>query len=295
MMGLTAARPKNMWGITDQPSENLYIPMIALIDKIIDETPDTKTFRLRFEDEQYQKSFSWEPGQFVEVTVFGAGEAPIGFASSPLEKNYFELTVVERGKVTKAMHGLKIGDKVGIRGPLGNCWPLDDIKGMDIIIVGGGCGLAPIRPAIFQILANRKDYGDFWMLYGARTPIDCNFKYDLQNWSSSSDMKLLETVDVGDETWTKSVGVVTTLFGEVGTPADNAVALVCGPPIMIKFAVRELIKMGLPDDRIVTSLESYMKCGVGKCGHCCINHAYVCTEGPVFTYKDIKLLPELKL
>ncbi|MCL4500124.1 MAG: FAD/NAD(P)-binding protein [Chloroflexi bacterium] len=294
-MELTAARPRKMWGVTDQPSANLYVPMVAVIDGIIDETPDTKTFRLRFEDDEYARSFSWEPGQFVEVTVFGAGEAPIGFASNSLEKSFFELTVVDRGKVTKAMHKLNVGDKVGVRGPLGNCWPLDEVKGRNLVIVGGGCGLAPLRPAIFKILEDRGSYGDLWFLYGARTPADRNFKYDLELWSVRQDMHLLETVDVPDETWNEHIGVVTTLFGQMKINPSDAVAFTCGPPIMIKFATIALLKMGFSEDRIVMSMERYMKCGVGKCGHCCVNHVYLCTEGPVFTYKDLLALPELSL
>lgn len=294
-MLLTPTKPKRMWGVTDNPSGNLYIPMTAVIDNVVDETPDTKTFRVRFEDEEYQKSFEWEPGQFVEVTVFGAGEAPIGFASSPLEKSYFELTVVARGTVTKAMHLLGKGDQIGIRGPLGNCWPLDQIKGMDILIVSGGCGCAPLRPAIFQILANRKDYGRFWLLYGSRTPADCVFKCDFSEWGACPDIELLQTVDVADETWDGNVGVVTTLFDKMEFKPENTVALTCGPPIMIKFAVLDLVKRGLTEDRIVTSLERYMKCGVGKCGHCCINHSYICTEGPVFTYQQMKSLFESEI
>ncbi len=294
-MELTAAKPAKMWGVTDNPSGNLYVPMIAVIEDIIDETPDTKTFKLAFEDKEYAGSFSWEPGQFVEVTIFGAGEAPIGFASSPLEKDFFELTVVERGAVTQAMHVLGKGDKVGIRGPLGNCWPLDAIKGRDIIIISGGCGLAPLRPAIFKILADRKDYGEIWMLYGARTPADRDFKYDLEAWSKRDDMHLLQTVDIADDTWTENVGVVTTLFDRIKVDAEKAVALMCGPPIMIKFATIGLIKTGFSEDRVITSLERYMKCGVGKCGHCCVNHVYICTEGPVFTYRQMRMLPELGL
>jgi len=291
---LTAARPRKMWGVTDQPSANLYIPMPAVIEDIVDETPDTKTFRLRFEDVDYAKSFSFEPGQFVEVTVFGAGEAPIGFASSPLEKSFIELTIVDRGKVTGAMHKCKVGDRLGIRGPMGNCWPLEEIKGMNVVVVSGGCGLAPLRPAILQILANRKDYGEFWLLYGARTPADRDFKYDLEKWAERDDIHLLQTVDVADADWNQNVGVVTTLFSSAKMDPKNSVALTCGPPIMIKFVTIELLRMGFSEDRIVTSLERYMKCGVGKCGHCCINHVYICTEGPVFTYREMQALPELQ-
>ena len=294
-MVLTAAKPRKMWGVTDHPSADLYVPMIAVVEDIIDETPDTKTFRLAFEDEAYAKSFSFEPGQFAEVTIFGAGEAPIGFASSPLEKSFFELTVVARGKVTQAMHKLKKGSQVGIRGPLGNCWPIEEIKGSDLLVISGGCGLAPLRPAILQVLANREDYGKFWLLYGARTPADLDFKYELEEWSKREDMHLLQTVDIGCDEWKCNVGVVTTLFDKIEVDAKKTVALTCGPPIMIKFVTLGLLKMGFSEDRIVTSLERYMKCGVGKCGHCCVNHVYLCTEGPVFTYQQIRALPELNL
>lgn len=292
-MTIRAAKPRKMWGVTDRPGGDLYVPEIAIVDEIVDETPDTKTFKLRLEDKEFAKSFSWEPGQFVQLTVFGAGEAPIGFASSPLEKSFFELTIVKRGGVTKAMHLVGKGDRVGIRGPLGNCWPLEDAKGMDILIVGGGVGLAPLRPAILQMLANRRDYGEMWLLYGARTPADRNFKYDLEKWKGRGDLHLLQSVDLGDETWKDNVGVVTTLFDKIKIDPAKTVAFTCGPPIMIKFATIDLLKMGFSKDRIVTSLERYMKCGVGKCGHCCINHVYICTEGPVMTYEEMQTLPEL--
>lgn len=292
-MDLTTPRPRRMWGVTDEVGAGLYLPKLAVITSVIDETPDTKTFKLRLEDETFAGSFAWEPGQFAEVTVFGEGEAPIGFASSPLEKSFFEITVVERGKVTGAMHRLKVGDQVGIRGPFGNCWPLEGVRGMDLLIVGGGCGLAPIRPAILQVLADRKNYGEFWLLYGARTPADLNFKADLDQWAKRDDLHFLVSVDAADDGWTGNVGVVTTLLDKIKPDPNKTIAFTCGPPIMIKFTIMALLRMGFPEGSIVTSLERYMKCGVGKCGHCCINHVYVCTEGPVFTYQELKSLPEL--
>lgn len=292
-MALTGARPRNMWGVTQRQDAGLYVPELAVVEDIIDETPDTRTFRLRLENREFAESFEWEPGQFVEVTVFGAGEAPIGFASSPLEKDFFELTVVNRGRVTAAMHALEKGARVGIRGPLGNCWPLEAVKGMNLLIVSGGCGLAPLRPAILKVLANRRDYGDLWLCYGARTPADRDFKYDLEQWDRRDDFHLLQTVDEADEGWCCDVGVVTILLEKVKIDAGNAVAFICGPPVMIRFTALGLLKMGFTEDRIVTSLERYMKCGVGKCGHCCVDHVYLCTEGPVFTYEQMKTLPEV--
>lgn len=292
-MTITSARPRRMWGVNDDRGGDLYVPLVCNIDKITDETPDTKTFKLSFVDKDDAKDFTWEPGQFLEVTVFGAGEAPIGFASDPADRSSFELTVVERGTVTRAMQQLRVGDRVGVRGPLGNCWPLESIKGMDVIIVSGGCGSAPLRPAVLQMLGNRKDYGDIWVLYGARTPADRVFKYDLEAWSKRDDMHLLQIVDMGDADWKGDVGVVTELFKKVEFNLDNAVALTCGPPVMIQFATRELTGKGFSEDRIVTSLERYMKCGVGKCGHCCVDHVYICTEGPVFTMKEMRGIPEM--
>jgi NAD(P)H-flavin reductase len=293
-MVLAPANPKRMWGVTHDLGENLYVPKVAIIRGIVDETPDTKTFKVSFEDQGYAESFRWESGQFAEVTVFGFGEAPIGFASDPAEQSSFDLTVVGRGGVTKAMHQLRIGDRVGIRGPLGNCWPLEQVKGMDLLIISGGCGLAPLRPAIFHLLANRRDYGEMWLLYGARTPADRDFKYDFEVWRQRSDIHILETVDEADDSWTGNVGVVTTLFDQVDIRGENAVVFTCGPPIMIKFVIMKLLRMGFSEDRVVTSLERYMKCGVGKCGHCCINHIYLCTEGPVFTYQQMQGLWEIR-
>lgn len=294
-MVLTAARPRRMWGVNDGAGSGLYIPKIAVVERIVDETPDTKTFRLRFEDEDFASSFSWEPGQFVEVTVFGVGEAPIGFASNPMEPCPFELTVVARGKVTRAMHALRVGDRVGIRGPLGNCWPLEQTKGMDLLIVSGGCGLAPLRPLILHVLANRNDYGDIWLLYGARTPADRDYKQDLETWAARNDMYVLQSVDVPDGTWKQHVGVVGSLLPLVKLNPEETAAFVCGPPVMIKFVARDLLKMGFTEDRVITSLERHMKCGIGKCGHCCINHLYVCTDGPIFTYQQVRTLYEIDI
>ena len=272
--------------------ENIYLPHLTKIAEVRRETADTATFQLRFPDPGIRRSFNFKPGQFVEVSVFGLGEAPIGFASGPAQGNGFEITVKAMGSVTRALHRLQPKDWVGIRGPFGNSFPFEEAKGQDILIVGGGIGLPPLRSLIEAILHERDAFGTITILYGARTPQDRVYKHELDGWRSRGDLLLLETVDVGDETWTGPVGVVTTLFMQITVNPSRTIAYTCGPPIMIKFVIQDLLKMGFAEDRIVSTLERYMKCGVGKCGHCAIGQKYVCVDGPVFTYKQLKDLPE---
>ena len=272
--------------------ENIYLPHLTQIAAVRRETADTQTFVLRFGDPEIRRSFRFTPGQFVEVSVFGVGEVPIGFASGPAQGNGFEITVKAMGSVTRALHRLQAGDWVGIRGPFGNSFPYEEAKGQDILIVGGGIGLPPLRSLIEAFLQQRDAFGTIAILYGARTPQDRVYKPELDRWRDRGDLLLLETVDVGDDTWTGPVGVVTTLFRQVTADPSRTIAYTCGPPIMIKFVIQDLLKMGFAEDRIVSTLERYMKCGVGKCGHCAIGPKYVCVDGPVFTYKQIKGLPE---
>ncbi len=272
--------------------ENIYLPHLTKISEVRRETPDTLTFHLRFADPGLGRAFRFHPGQFVEVSVFGVGEAPIGFASGPANGDGFEITVKAMGSVTRALHRLQPGDAVGIRGPFGNSFPVEEAKGLDVVIVAGGIGLPPLRSLLEAILADRSGFGTVTLLYGARTPVDRVYKGELECWRSRGDLNVLETVDVGDDTWTGPVGVVTTLFGQVTVDPARTVAYTCGPPIMIKFVIQDLLRIGFAEDRIVSTLERTMKCGVGKCGHCTIGHLYVCVDGPVFTYKQIKDLPE---
>ncbi len=272
--------------------ENIYLPRLTKIAEVRRETADTQTFLLRFADPEIRRSFRFKPGQFVEVSVFGVGEAPIGFASGPDSGEGFEITVRSLGSVTRALHGLGPGDWVGIRGPYGNSFPVEEAKGLDILIIGGGIGLPPLRSLIEAILQERDAFGTITILYGARTPQDRVNKKELDRWRSRGDVLLLETVDVGDETWTGPVGVVTTLFKQLTVDPSRTIAYTCGPPIMIKFVIQDLLKMGLAENRIVSTLERYMKCGVGKCGHCAIGPKYVCVDGPVFTYRQLRDLPE---
>ncbi|MDZ7373424.1 MAG: FAD/NAD(P)-binding protein [candidate division KSB1 bacterium] len=276
----------------DRGNGHLYMPRLARVIRIADETYDTKTFTLRFVDEESQQQFSFRSGQFVEVSVFGAGEAPFGLASNPNRKEDFDITVRAVGRVTRALHERKVGDVIGVRGPLGNYFPFEEVFGYDILIVGGGIGLPPLRSLIEPMLDARDKFGRIIILYGARTPQDRVYKHLLSEWEKRTDIEFLQTVDVGDSTWTGHVGVVTTLFDKITVDPARTVAFTCGPPIMIKFVIQDLLAMGFDPDHIISTLERYMKCGVGKCGHCAINHKYVCTDGPVFSFRQMQAFRE---
>ncbi|MDI6916634.1 MAG: FAD/NAD(P)-binding protein [Thermoplasmatales archaeon] len=270
--------------------ENSYIPNSAVINEVRNLTYDTKLFKLQFKDKNIQKNFDYKPGQFVEIGVFGYGEAPISITSSPSTKDYFELCIKNMGNVTNKLHQMKKNDMVYVRGPYGNSFPFDEVKNKDILFVAGGIGLAPLRSLINEMLAHRNEFGKIQALYGARTPEDMIFTDELEEWSKR--IKVLTTVDKGDFRWKGNVGVVGTLLTNIKAETENAVAFVCGPPIMIKFVIQDIVKLGFRDENIITTLERKMQCGIGKCGHCNIGGKYVCTDGPVFTYKQIKELPE---
>jgi NAD(P)H-flavin reductase len=220
------------------------------------------------------------------------GEVPIGLSSSPFQQGSFEITVRAVGSVTNALHQLSPGNEVGVRGPLGNSFPFEEVMGKDILFIGGGIGLPPLRSLIRSMFEKRQDYGKVIILYGARTPGDRVYKGELAQWAAKDDIEFHETVDVGDDTWTGNIGVVTTLLKKIRVEPSRTIAFTCGPPIMIKFVIEDLLNLGFPGENIVTTLERYMKCGVGKCRHCCIGHKYVCLDGPVFTYRQISELTE---
>ena len=248
-----------------------------------------KLFEFKLED---GKELGHKPGQFVEISLFGIGEAPISISSSPTRRKTFELAVRAVGNVTDALHRLSQGAKLGVRGPFGNGFPMDDLKGKDILIVAGGIGLFPLRSLINYILDERGDFDRLIILSGCRTPRERVFVNELDKWRKGQDVELLETVDRGDEEWIGNVGVVTTLFPKVDIDPQKTFAVVVGPPVMYKFVIAECLKKGISEEQIVLSLERRMKCGVGKCGHCQINNVYVCQEGPVFTYAQTKNLME---
>jgi NAD(P)H-flavin reductase len=272
-------------------ASSLYRPHLSTIVQIEQETPDTQTFFLSVDGLGWQRSY--QPGQFVELSVFGVGEAPFCLAQSPTRSEFIEVTVRRTGSVTNRLHTYQPGDVVGLRGPFGNCFPFERAKGKDLIFVGGGIGLPPLRSLINFVLDHRDDYREVHVLYGARTPADRVYKKELASWGRSDKLNLVETVDRADETWSGHVGVVTKLLKGMPVDASSTIAFTCGPPVMLTFVVAELLGLGIPSRNIVTTLERYMKCGVGKCGHCCVGQHYICMDGPVYNYDQIQRLPEV--
>ena len=266
-----------------------FLPRLARIVAAEQFTPKEKWFRLVFED---GKPLAHPPMSFVQVTVFGIGEAPISVCSSPTREQAFEMCVRSAGSVTNAMHRLGVGDVMGIRGPYGNGFDASAHKGKDFLFVAGGLGLAPARSLIQYVLDKRQDYGRVNILIGARTPGDLLFNADIREWTSRRDIDTLVTVDRPAEGWTGNVGVITTLFKKIKVNPSTTLAVIIGPPIMFKFAVLEALACGVPEKRCICSLERRMKCGLGWCGHCQIRNVYVCQEGPVFTYEQVKKLRE---
>lgn len=266
--------------------ESIYEPELAQIKNIKDLTATEKLFTISLSG---GKPLGHKPGQFVEVSVFGIGEAPISVSSSPTQGNgTFDLGIRKVGNVTGVIHGMKEGDTVGIRGPFGTHFPYEETKGRDLLFVAGGIGLVPARSFINYVIHNRKDYGRVIILFGAKTPREQIFTDELAKWRTSSDIEYHETVDKGDPTWKGNVGVITTLFKNISINPSKTTAIVVGPPIMYRFVIKECKDKGLADRDIIVSLERRMKCGVGKCGHCQINKVYVCQDGPVFKYSDIQ-------
>jgi sulfhydrogenase subunit gamma (sulfur reductase) len=273
---------------------NPYIPAPARIEKIVVENgeKDLKTFRFAFCDKADEAAFGHECGQFAMLSVAGAGEIPIGIASSPLDKGYVEFTVKRypTGVVTTALHDLSEGDMVGIRGPLGNSFPMNDMAGKNLVIIGGGFAFTTLRATIRWLLSGemRKKYGNITILYGARSPGELLYKSELEEWQRRSDVKTIITVDKGDYAWKGRVGLVPMVLKEIAPASTNAYCLVCGPPIMLKFTMPPLLELGFAPEAILTSLERKMSCGIGKCGRCNVGSKYVCKDGPVFPYSKIK-------
>jgi NAD(P)H-flavin reductase len=269
-------------------NKNIYRPIKAKLTEVINESPLIKTFVLTPEEE-----FSFETGQFIELSVDGIGEAPFTPSSSPLIKDKLEVTVMKTGYVTGLMHEMKPGESMGIRGPYGRGYPLERFFGKEVLILGGGCGLAPIRSLLFA-LENISDRLEKVILcYGSKTPSDCIYKPLFARLNKINKFEAYRTVDKPEDGWTESVGVVTSLLNKVRVNIHNSVAVVCGPPIMMKFGTIRLLEMEYKDEDIFLSMEKNMSCGLGKCGHCMMGEFFVCKDGPVFTYDELKETPDI--
>ena len=276
--------------------QNPYIPYPVDVRDIIieNEAKDIKTFELVFHDEKDRERFAFRCGQFAELSILGAGESPIGIASSPMETDHVQFTVKRMGVVTSALHNLDKGATMGVRGPYGNGFPMERLEGSNIVIVAGGFAFTTLRSLTNYILHpdNRGRFGNLTVIYGARSPGELIYKYDLAAWAELVGIELHVTVDAGDDDWTGLVGYVPTVLKDVAPSADNAVAVVCGPPVMIRFSLPVLAELGFKADRIINSLEMRMKCGIGKCGRCNIGDKYVCKDGPVFTLEELRHMPQ---
>ncbi|MBE3574351.1 MAG: FAD/NAD(P)-binding protein [Firmicutes bacterium] len=296
----------------------LLQPELVEITEVRQETRDTFTMRFRFPSPSLAAAFGFQPGQFNMLTVFGVGEAPISLSSCPRQQEYFEHTIRTVGNVTRAISRLQPGGRLGLRGPYGRGWPMEEIKGHDILVVAGGIGLAPLRGAIGCILAEPENYGRLEILYGARSPEDQIFTYEYAGWRAHPRVALRLSVDrapgihpgAGEDAAARTgaaaagtdppdagrrfdrVGPVTTLFPDVELEPANTAVLMCGPEVMMRFAVAQLLERGFRAEQIYVSLERRMECGLGKCGHCLIGPVYVCKDGPVFSYAEIRDLPE---
>ncbi len=264
-----------------------YLPHEARVLDVVALSRDSVLLTLSFTDTKKAKAFKFNPGQFIELSIAGYGEIPVGIASPPSSYD-IQVSVRNVGNVSAAVHRLEKGDLVGVRGPFGNGFEKKKIKGKDILIISGGCGIPPIRSLLLDIIEDRKNYGDVTLLYGSKTQKDLLFKEEYKKWGKT--INVLLSVDKEDdpdpEVDACGVGQVTTLIDKVKT-GKNTLAVMCGPPIMYKYAIQKLLGKGVKPERILVSLERRMKCGIGKCQHCTRGGKYVCTDGPVFTYKEI--------
>ena len=275
-------------------ADNIYQPSLARIVRILPQIEEHRLFQLRFEDSEMKRRFTYRPGQFVELSVIGTGEAPISISSSPTRPEVIDLCVRKIGRVTEALFRLPPNSLVGLRGPYGNGFPVEEMEEKNLLIVAGGLGMAPLRSLLWYALDNRSKFKEIILMLGVKTSEEMLFKYELLSLLDRTDIKCLLTVDKDEEgTWPAQVGVVTKLFDFLEVAPEITYAAVCGPPIMYKFVLRKLLERNLPKDRMLMSLERRMKCGVGKCGHCSIGYKYTCIDGPIFTYWDAINLPEM--
>ncbi len=268
------------------------LPEPATVAAVIRETETIRSYRLVFDDPGVMAAFSFLPGQIGLVSVMGAGESTFAISSPPSEKEYFQFSVMKTGVVTGAIHELGEGDKVAVRAPMGCAFPSDGWKGKNVMIVAGGIGMAPLRSLLLHLLDHREDYGKLQLIYGARTPADLCYAGDRQQWEERGDLDAVTTIDVELPEWTGRAGLVPAVMEESGLRPENTVAVICGPPVMIKFVLASLDRMGYREGQIYTTLERRMKCGIGLCGRCNVGPKYVCTDGPVFSLESLRGLPD---
>lgn len=271
---------------------NPYIPYEAELTLVRPEGPGLMTFEAALVDPALSEKFTYLPGQFLEVSIFGEGEAPFGIASAAAPGRPVRFSVQNLGRVSQALHGLATGDRIGIRGPFGNGFPMLEHRGRNLVIVAGGIGLPPLRSVVDYVLEHREDYGAMQVIYGARNPGLLTYKDKLEEWAARDDMELNLTVDKGDETWTGHEGFVPQYLEELSPSPADAVLYTVGPPIMIHFVLLTLARLGWPPEQVFASLEAKMKCGFGKCGRCNVGPKFVCLDGPVFSQAELATLTE---
>ncbi len=270
-----------------------YTPELATVKEVYQETHNIRSLRIVLNDEEKMKNFSYIPGQVGQLSVFGVGESTFVISSPPTRKEFLQFSIMRVGEVTQRIHQLQPGDQIGVRAPLGNGFPIESLKGKDILFVGGGIGMAPLRTLLLYMIDNRADFGNITTIYGARTPNDLCYRYEFDEWRNGK-VDLVLTVDAEFPGWKERVGFVPTVLKEEAPSPNNRVAIVCGPPIMIKFVLFGLKELGFEDEQIISTLERRMKCGVGICGRCNIGSSYVCLDGPVFTMKQLGgMAPEM--
>jgi len=270
------------------PENNPYRPIETDVLEVITETPTIKTIRMK-----PKEPISFKTGQFIELTIPGVGEAPFTPSSPPSVKETLEVTVMKVGKVTEHIHKLKKGDKVGVRGPFGNGYPMEEFKNKEVLVVGGGCGFAPLRSLMYEFFEHSGEFKALFFRGGCKTPQDFLYKKETEEWMKRKDINVVLTVDQGNGEWKHRVGLVTTILDDIDMDFKNGIAVICGPPIMMKFATKKVLEMGFRERNIYLSMERNMSCGIGKCGHCRLGIYYVCKDGPVMRYDLIKDYPDI--
>jgi sulfite reductase subunit B len=270
------------------PENNPYRPIRAEVLDVIPETLTIKTIRFKPEE-----PIAFRTGQFIEMTIPGVGEAPFTPSSRPAVQDVLEVSVMKVGKVTEKIHQLKKGDVIGIRGPFGNGYPVDHFKGKEVLVVGGGCGFAPLRSLMYSLFDLSGQFKKLYFRGGCKSPSDFLYRNEIESWAKRTDLQIELTVDKGDETWKGPVGVVTTILDSAKMDYANGIAILCGPPIMMKFGAKKIMAMGFKEENLYLSMEKNMSCGIGKCGHCRLDRYYCCKDGPVFRYEQIKNSPEI--